>query len=237
MKYTTLEQLAQKLRGRLSLLSNSVPNTPYPINNPTTPVDPALIEDVANEKEAFVDIILSNLYELPLRNNHIIITEIVEALIVSDLVTFSYWDNTTGVPTDVTMGMKNHAYNLLGMLTAGLNFQIPGVINQPISPGMMPPKRIELKGEVPVSNAQTRVLVNNDTVVRKSWRAYQPSDFLMGSKFNRGVALGANADYYHNYNDLLTNPNLRVLGGDECSLDNDKYPLSNPYFLDQVDDI
>jgi hypothetical protein len=235
VKYTTLEQLAQKLRGRLSILSNSVPNTPYPINNPTTPVDPLLIEDVAREKEAYVDIILSNLYVLPLRNNHIIITEIVEALIVSDLVSFSYWDNTTSMPTDVTMGLKTHANNLLSMLTAGLNFQIPGLITSVVSPGMMVPKRIELPGEIPVSQAQTRVLINNDTVVRKSLRSYEPNDFT-DNRFNRGVALGANADYYHNYNAALTDPNLRVLGNNELSLDNDNYPLVNPYYLDKLDD-
>jgi len=219
MKYTTIEQLAEKVRGRLSLIAGLNSNTPYPINNPTTPVSALLLQDIANEKEAFVDIVLSNLYVLPLRNTHIIITEIVEALIVSDLVSFSYWDNTSTMPTDVTQGLKNHAYMLLGMLTAGLNFQIPGVMTQPVSPGMMPPKRIELMGEIPVSVAQTKVLVNNETIVRQSVRSKEVTDFTIDPRFNRGVALGANADYYHNYDSQLTDPNLRVIGGEENSLD------------------
>jgi hypothetical protein len=234
MKYTTIPHLAQKLRGRLSLLSNSTTNTPYPVNNPTTPVDPALIEDVANEKEAYVDIVLSNLYVLPLRNNHLIITEIVEALIISDLITYSYWDNVAGSPLDITMGLKTHANNLLSMLTAGLNFNIPGIMTQPVTPGTMPPKRIELPGEIPVSTTQTRVLIHNDTIVRKHKAASEPSEFLSNHKFHRGVPLGANADYYHSYNAALTDPSLRVLGNEEVSLDNDYYPLAASDYTDEI---
>jgi hypothetical protein len=63
------------------------------------------------------------------------------------------------------------------------------------------------------------VLVNNETIVRQSARSKETTDFTIDPRFNLGVALGANADYYHNYDLRLTDPNLRVIGSEENSLD------------------
>lgn len=160
MKYTTPEKIARKLRARLSLMDATNNPLVYPTTNITVGVDNEQIELIAEEKENFVDYILDQIYETPLTNNHPILADIIEGLTIADLIKISF--QAQPIPSD-SFGteMKTEAYLKLNMLVSGFNIQIPGLPQVQSYPGMIPARRIVLKGETIRDRSPEQVIINN----------------------------------------------------------------------------
>ena len=169
-KYTSYNKLARKLRGRLKVYETEELDI-YPGQEPTQSADPDLVLDVLEETENLVDLILSQIYILPLQNTHPIVTDIVESLTISNIIKIHFqgqgFSSLSGDMSGMSPDTRNQAYTLLGMLTAGFNIYIPNVPQQNIIPGTMPPRRIILPGEAFVKDPQQQIPVRNETVISK----------------------------------------------------------------------
>jgi len=183
MKYTNLVRLQKKLQFRLGVnpTPNLYPTEVFPgVNESITQqtVDPELIEIIAEEKEAFIDAILRQIYVLPLKNQHVILSEIVEGLVISDIMrTYFQGIGMANVAADVSAmstDLKGQSYYLIGALTAGRNLYLPNSIPVPGNiPGMPSPTPLILEGEEFVTPEQ--ILKHVDTVVmtRARSRSYE----------------------------------------------------------------
>jgi hypothetical protein len=157
-KYTTLENLGRKLRGRLSLNDTEIFDT-------TNSVDEFLLLDVIEEQEYTVDLILNQVYVLPLKRSHPIIRKIVDNLCIAELLSIHFVGQSFGIGTDFSgLGAtaKQAAYQDLNALTIGLNIALP---NQPIIPDYQKVRRIELIGEELITKLPQRELVNMEFIV------------------------------------------------------------------------
>jgi len=162
MKYTTVENIARRLRGRLN-----IENTP-PIDNALSAalgygtvvagntVDPNLIEQIAGQKESYIDLVLSQIYVTPLKLVHEvtrnILQDISEGLTISSLIQV-HFEGTNPIlqASDISqtaMNLDTHAKSLLQAITAGSNVYIP--VNPPIEPKNLGGQRqpLRLPGEV-----------------------------------------------------------------------------------------
>lgn len=165
MKYTDVNRITQKLNTRLKLASDVL----FPTNTLQQEVSPELVLIVAEEKENYLDLILGQIYELPLLNNHPVLADIIEGFVIADLITV-YFQSAGAMSQDTGIGqnMKIHATNLISMLVAGHNLSIPGLPPSLNYPGMLPPKRIDLPGEVLRTVAPNRVIKQGQIFINKS---------------------------------------------------------------------
>lgn len=173
-RYTTINRIKLKLKFRLGVNEDAV-SEPFPgITESITQqtVDPDLLLMVIEEKEAFLDSILRQVYELPLLNEHTILSEIVEGLVIADIMRVYFQGmGMANIAADVSAmsgDLKGHAYYLIGTLTSGRNLYLPNNIPVPGNlPGMPSPAPLMLPGErlVPPSNIVKRVdvLIGNRT--------------------------------------------------------------------------
>lgn len=173
MKYTTLTRLQKKLQFRLGIdtTPNLYPSEPFPgITASVTQqnVDPELLEMIIEEKEAFLDALLRQMYKMPLKNSHVILSEIVEGLVIADVMRVYFQGiGMASIAADVStmsVELKGQSYYLLGALTAGRNLYLPNSIPVPGNiPGMPAPTPLVLEGEELVT--PTQLLKNVDTVI------------------------------------------------------------------------
>lgn len=168
LKYINLDNLTRKLKGRLAVVEDEA----FPIygdNLPQQKVDIDLVFTIAEQKENFVDLILDQLYVLPLKNKHPVVEDIVESLALSELIRIHFQGagfaslglDLSGAGQDT----RQHANNLLGMLTAGYNVFIPGVPTPTVMSGSPHSRRIVLRGETLRTENPEPILVNSEFVV------------------------------------------------------------------------
>jgi hypothetical protein len=135
MKYTTVENIARRLRGRLNI--NVIPGVDDSLGYGTAvagnTVDSALITQLADEKEAYIDLILSQIYVTPLRLSSDvtvnILRDISECLTISALMQV-HFEGTNPVlqasdAGQASMDLRRHAEFLLQAICAGTNIWIP----------------------------------------------------------------------------------------------------------------
>jgi hypothetical protein len=163
-KYATEYGIQRKLRGRLNIrLDDAVPSL-YEVSVPSMHIDKDLFYEVIEEKEYFLDLILNQIYQLPLSNKHPILKEIVEGLVISELIKIHFQGSSTpSIGADlsgINLETKTHAYNLIQMITAGHNIYVPGVPPVQNIPGVAIPQPLRLPGEHP------RIVGDEDTVTR-----------------------------------------------------------------------
>jgi hypothetical protein len=113
-------------------------------------VDPELIEDIASQVEDKINMILGQIYEMPLINKHPIVAGIVERLVVADIMMTHF--QSSQIPElggDANFGglMHKKAQEDLAMLTAGHNIALAGIPPAPNIPGAMTPQPIVLPNE------------------------------------------------------------------------------------------
>lgn len=164
--YCTKLGIANKLRSRLNILPNQYSQAPYQANLPSYAVDDNLMDQVIQQKEEFLNLILNQIYELPLLNSHYILTDIVESLVIAELIKIHFTGSQ--VPTlgsDLSGyggNTQQYAYGLIQMLTAGINIYLPGIpIAQPTGTGISP-QPVILIGEKTRNYYQNRDLITND---------------------------------------------------------------------------
>lgn len=166
--YCTKLDIARKLKGKLNIKADQYTPALYEQSLPSQPVDDELLDQVIEEKEEFLNLILAQLYELPLNNKHSIIKEIVVCLVCSELMRIHFQGSGIaqlsgdlgGAGTD----WKYHAYSLLSSLTAGLNISIPGQPPIQTIPGAFIPQPLKLPGEVRRIDYQKNDLITNSYV-------------------------------------------------------------------------
>lgn len=191
MKYTTEERIARKLRGRLNIQNTPEVNTNlqvilgYGQSVSGQTVDNALIEQLAEEREAYIDLILGQIYELPLKlENSItiaIMADISESLIISELLKVHFQGTSPIIPSaDVsgaTQDTRKHAEYLLTALTAGHNLYIPvsppAQNNNPgltqMQPLVLPGEKIKIRQPDTVTRNMTIRQVKNTTAIRQKY--------------------------------------------------------------------
>jgi hypothetical protein len=177
-KYTSLDNLTRKLRGRLNIGEDDA-LTIYPNDTPGQTVDSQLIEIVAEQKEIYLDYILNQIYVLPLLNRHPILEDIVDSLVISDLLLIHFQGSGGygGLSADISQQgdiLKTHANTLLGMLAVGPNLQIPGTQMQL----GVPQSFIELPGEIITTAAPSRFVSHNETYVGRLVEDDDLDDFV-----------------------------------------------------------
>lgn len=165
--YVTKEAIAEKLRYRLPVRPNSMADPIYQQNPTSIPVSDALVDIVIEQKENIVNLILQQIYELPLSNQQPIVTDIVESLVIAELLRIHFQgqgiSQLSGDLAGTGSDLKLYAYGLLQMLTAGMNIYIPG---QPPVPEIQgkPPQPIVLVNEVRRINYQNLDTISNAPV-------------------------------------------------------------------------
>lgn len=117
LRYANLDSIQRKLNNRLNIDSSEF----YPVEE----VDSDLILDVAEEKEDELDKYLGEVYELPLRNNHVMVKNISENLIMAELIDYEYINTSGNDLSDYSFKCKKKAYNAIAKLTAGVGIPIP----------------------------------------------------------------------------------------------------------------
>lgn len=168
MKYTTFEKLERKLRGRLKIVEIQ-DNPLYPSTSLQQEVDPDLVEDVIEEQENFLDLILEQIYILPLKNNHPILTDIINNLVMAEILKVHFQgQGLANVGSDLSglaRDTKMEAYNKLAMLTVGYQVFIPNqqIIIKP--QGMTEYRKIVLQGESLRIAPPEKVPINNETIL------------------------------------------------------------------------
>ncbi len=161
MKYTTVDDIARRLRGRLNI-SETLPTdanitTALGYGNVVAgnTVDPELITQIAEQKESYIDLILSQIYVMPLQlSNEItinIIKDISESLTISSIIQV-HFEGTSPVlqASDISqasMDLRRHGEYLLQAIAASHNIWIP--TNPPAEQGTVQGQRqpLRLPGE------------------------------------------------------------------------------------------
>lgn len=166
--YVTKEAIAEKLRYRLPVRPSSIADPIYQQNPTSIPVSDALVDIIIEQKENLVNLILQQIYELPLSNQHPIITDIVESLVIAELLRIHFQgqgiSQLSGDLAGTGSDLKLYAYGLLQMLTAGMNIYIPGQPPIPDIPGSNKPQPIVLVNEVRRINYQNLDTITNAPV-------------------------------------------------------------------------
>lgn len=189
MKYTTYDSITRKLRGRLKIAENSeIPI--FNIDSPGQLVDNTTIELVVEENEAFIDLIIGEIYNLPLSLSNTttqhIMRDITDNLSMEELMQIHYQGSGgfAGLSGDISQfgnGMRTKGLQTLYALTVGLNIYIPGLPPIAEFPGSRVPRRIQLPGESEKTIEPQRKLVFNDIVVEKHEVDELPYDYFLDS--------------------------------------------------------
>lgn len=162
MQYTTVEKIARRLRGRLNIkdqppIDSALTNVlGYGTVVAGNTVDNDLISQLAEEKEAYIDLILSQIYKMPLRLTSTItaniLADISESLTISSLIQV-HFEGTSPVlqASDVSqasMDLRRHGEYLLQAIAASHNVFIPTApaLDQSTTQGQRQPLR--LPGEI-----------------------------------------------------------------------------------------
>lgn len=156
-RYADRDAIARKLKGRLKV--DIIDTEFFPIET----VDEDLIDDILEEKENYVDLILSNIYTLPLSQEQPIIRTLVENLVMADLLQFNYV-NTLANSQDLSNlagVLLQKAEEILDRLTIGTRIN-------PLPNGDIDNSRsLRLHGETLIKELPTTSLINNDIIVDK----------------------------------------------------------------------
>jgi hypothetical protein len=138
--YTDAEQLARKLRGRLQI--DSLPQidtfTGYGTAAGSQTIDNDLIDQILNQTESYINLVLSQIYVVPLTlSNSVtvdIMADITESICISKLlqVHFEGANPLTGAAdvSGAAMDLRKHGETLLTAISAGHNMYT-AVLPQP----------------------------------------------------------------------------------------------------------
>ena len=143
-----MDRLARRLRGRLKLGTDfpSESEVNNPLNsllayNPSASdqvVDSLLIRDLAETTDAYIDLLLSQIYQYPLKLTSDItvstLASISEGLILSNLIATHFNGSPGIIATDTSnasMDLRRGSEFLLGQLLAGTGIFMPSSIQSP----------------------------------------------------------------------------------------------------------
>lgn len=182
-KYTSIENIALKLRARLKIAAQkTVPNQFVSQNLAKTEVDNNLIVITVEENEAYLDEYLGMVYVLPLQKPHAILRKCVDSLIMADLMQYHFTIAGYAESQDISgfgLTNKQEAYQIIRSLTWGYNAAIPTIGPEYIRQNPVSP--IVLDGEAFLNNRQAQYLPTDQyTLVDKIKKSNSISDIRFG---------------------------------------------------------
>jgi hypothetical protein len=131
-QYTNNEKLARKLRGRLNIVSQPSIDTfeGYGDAVGSQTIDNDLIVLILDETESYIDLVLSQIYKVPLTlSNSVtinIMADITESICISKLLQIHFeGTNPISGAADISgaaMDLRKHGETLLTAISAGHNF-------------------------------------------------------------------------------------------------------------------
>lgn len=127
----------------------------------TNIIDVGTIQEIGEEKEEYLELIIGQIYELPLKNNHPILKSIVTNLICAELLNINY--SVLNENTELEKRYFVDANSKLQMLTSGYNIELPYAKNanyDRLYRERNQPQRIKLKGETLIKQTQENYLTN-----------------------------------------------------------------------------
>lgn len=166
--YADIDSISRKLKGRLKL---DIADTEF---FPVDTVDDTLILEIIEEKEAYVNSILNDIYILPLQRKQPVIKSLVEDLVMSDLLQYSYINNNASSQdlTNLSSSLLQRTGEMIEKLTIG-------TILNPLPDGSQQTfRRVKLIGEIEKRTLPTTSLVNNDVFVGSLVDIYADANFL-----------------------------------------------------------
>jgi len=200
MKYTSLDKISRRLRNRIQVITEPLD---FPVIGSSVTaiggqqVDPALIEDIAFEVESEIDNILAQIYELPLQNEHGIITSIATNLICSELLTIHF----QGLMNPVEGGdqgfgalLKRKAEEDLIKLTAGHNIYVSSTLVPPQNnPGFLVPQPVFLAGEIARKIPDDTLSRNINITAKRNTSTAEQLGVYFGDPRDRNKCTGSRA--------------------------------------------
>lgn len=166
-KYTTIDRIEIQLRGRLSI---KVDNTAVPkylgesVNQ--VEVDPDLLTLTIDTQEDFIDEILAQIYVLPLKYSHGIITRCIEFFVISDLLQYHY--NVDAYTDNGDKGLvrsyRTEAWRIIQSLTYGLNIPLPNNLTIDSRSNVQPHY---LNGETRINKVNDKIITKRTSVIGK----------------------------------------------------------------------
>lgn len=172
-KYTTEEKIGRKLKGRLSLvdvaLGLGIPGYSATVTGQV--VDNALLVEIIEQEEAFIDLCLGQFYRVPLNltseTSRNILTQIADGMIVSSLLQI-HFEGTSPMNGAADTGnmigdMRRKAELLLAKVTGGSNI-FNSVMPAPMQNnyGMPEIQPLVLPGEVFLTRGQRPDLISKN---------------------------------------------------------------------------
>lgn len=138
-KYTSIENLARRLRGRLNVTINS-----NLINAASGTVDSGLILQVTEQIENKLDLALGQIYRLPIPQTATtalnIIGAIAEKLIVSEIA-ITHFQQQINPETGADMGfgaaLRKQAFEEAETIFGGHGIYVAGIMNRPANAPML----------------------------------------------------------------------------------------------------
>ena len=135
-KYTSLDAIARRLRGRLNV--NITSNTGQLVNAASGTVDGELISQVGEQIETKLELALGQIYETPVPQTAStslqILGAIAEKLIVSEIA-LTHFKMQVSPETGADMGFGNalrkQAFDDAESIFGGHGIYVPGIMNRP----------------------------------------------------------------------------------------------------------
>lgn len=119
------------------------------------------IKDIGEEKEEYIELILGQIYELPFKNEHKILREIVTNLICAELLNINY--SVLNEDTELEKKYFIDATNKLQLLISGYNIELPYSTKANYDKfyrNRNTVKRIKLPGEILIKQTQENQITN-----------------------------------------------------------------------------
>lgn len=130
MKYTTLYNLTLRLAPRLKVVDVPTLSGHSPITGITSStIGSEIIEMIANSSEEFIDLYLSMIYVMPLKNDHAFVRGIAEKLIISEtLLTYFPSSGESDATQSYPATLRQTALDDLQCLVEGTGIFVPGSV-------------------------------------------------------------------------------------------------------------
>ena len=136
LKYTSIDNIARRLRGRLNV---NVSNNPAVLNNAASgTVDSLLISQVAEQVESKLELALGQIYEVPILQSATfalqIIGAIAEKLIVAEIALTHFQmqiNPETGADLGFGNALRKQAFEDAEAIFGGHGIYVPGIMNRP----------------------------------------------------------------------------------------------------------
>lgn len=123
--------------------------------------------ETALQKEEYLDLILNQIYVMPLKKRHRVLEDVANNLVIAELLNINY--NVLNENTELEQRAANYANNMINLLIAGLDIDLPYTANRnvySVRSGSYP-RRLKLPGEIEINKPPEKKVTNFDFIFEK----------------------------------------------------------------------